>query len=172
MDEISPVVMAAIKVAIQMEKDGKRFYQDAAQKTENEVGKKMFKSLAQDEITHLDTFQKMFDTITGSEEWRELAEGLPKVGKIPVFEGEIEKKANANLSDLNAIRVAMDNERKSIDHYKKAAEETEDPLAEKIFNKIREEEEYHYDLLQVQRDYLTKSGFWIDIAEFRMDAKY
>ena len=40
-----------------------------------------------------------------------------------------------------------------------------------IFTKIREEE-YHYDLLQAQQDYLSKSGFWFDVAELRMDAKY
>lgn len=172
MCELSPIVVEAIKMAIQMENDGQRFYEDCAKKTKNELGKKMFESLAQDEITHLNTFQKMFNTITETEEWREFAEVSPKVGKVPIFEGEIEKKADANPSDLDAIRVAMDNERKSIDHYRKAASEAEDPLAVKIFNKICKEEEYHYDLLQAQRDYLTKSGFWFDVAEFQMDAKY
>ncbi|MCK4395348.1 ferritin family protein [candidate division WOR-3 bacterium] len=172
MSKISPAVVEAIKIAIQMEKDGRRFYEECVKKTENQLGKEMFESLVQDEITHLNTFQKMFNTITETEEWREFAEVSPKVGKIPIFEGEIEKKADANPSDLDAIRIAMDNERKSIDHYRKAANEAEDPLAVKIFNKIREEEEYHYDPLQAQRDYLTKSGFWFDVSEFRMDAKY
>lgn len=173
MSEINSTAVEAIKMAIQMEKDGRAFYEDTAQKTENELGKKMFETLAKDEITHLQTFQKMFDTITGTGDWREIAQQYsPKIGKVPIFEEEIERKTDVKPGELDALRIAMDNERKSIDYYNKVTEETEDPLAKEIFTKIIEEEKYHYDLLQAQRDYLFKSGFWFDIAEFRMDAKY
>lgn len=172
MSKISPAAIEAIKMAIQLEKDGQRFYEEAAQKTENELGRKMFESLPKDEIGHLHTFQKMFNTITGTEGWRELAKGSPNVGKVPVFEGREEKKPEVNQSDLDALRLGIESERKGIELYKKAAEEAKDPMAKKIFTKIREEEEYHYDLLQAQYDYLTGSGFWFDVAEFRMDAKY
>lgn len=173
MDKISPIAVESMKMAIQMEKDGRVFYEKEAEKTENELGKKMFETLAKDEITHLQTFQKMFDTITGKDGWQEIVEQYsPKTGKIPIFEEEIEKKADVNPGELDALRIAMDNERKSIDYYNKVVEETEEPLAKEIFTKIIEEEKYHYDLLQAQRDYLSKSGVWFDVAEFRMDAKY
>ena len=173
MGNISPIAVEAIKMAIQMEKDGRAFYEKAAQETENELGKKMFETLAADEITHLYTFEKMFNTITSIEDWREIAQQYsPKVGKVPIFEGEIQKKADVNPTELDALRTAMSNERKSIDYYNKIAEETEEPLAKELLTKIRQEEEYHYDLLQAQRDYLTKSGVWFDAAEFRMDGKY
>jgi rubrerythrin len=172
MGEISPDMMEAIKMAIQIEKDGKKYYEEAASKTNNELGKKMFESLAKDEMVHLETFQKMFDTIAGKEEWRELAEGSPKVGKVPIFDEEVSEKSKPDTNDIDALRVALDNERDSIELYKKASEEIKDSLARKIFTKIREEEEYHYDLLQAQKDHLTKSGFWFDVGEFQMDGKY
>jgi len=173
MSEISSKAIEAIRMAIQLEKDGRAFFEEAAQKTSSKLGKKMFETLAKDEIDHLHTFQKMFDAITGTCDWQEMAQQYsPKIGKVPVFEEAIEKKAGVNPSELDALRTAMDNERKAIDFFSKVAEETEDPLAKKIFTKIREEEEYHYDLLQAQHDYLAKSGFWFDIGEFRMDARY
>lgn len=172
MSEISSKAVEAIKMAIQLEKDGHTFFEEAAKKTENKLGKKMFETLAKDEINHLHTFQKMFDTITGTGDWQQLAQGLPKVGKVPIFEEEIQKKADVNPTELDALRTAMDVERKAIDFFTKVVEETEDLLAKKIFIRIKEEEEYHYDLLQAQVDYLTKSGFWFDVAEFHMDAKY
>lgn len=172
MGEISPDVIEAIKLAIRIEKVGKQYYEEAARKTANELGKKMFESLAKDELVHLETFEKMFGTIAGKEEWRELAKGSPKVGKVPIFEEEASEKSKADTNDIDALRVALDNERDSIELYKKASEEIKDSLARKIFNKIREEEEYHYDLLQAQKDHLTKSGFWFDVGEFRMDGKY
>jgi rubrerythrin len=172
MGALSPEAIEAIKTAIQMEKDGLRYYKEAAEKTENELAKKTFLRIAKDEAVHLKTFQQMFDTVTGSEEWRDLAEFTPKVGKVPIFEGEIEKKGNVNPSEVDALRIAIDNERKGIEHYKKAAAAAGDKMAKEIFNKIQKEEEYHYDLLQAQLDYLTKSGFWLDIGEFQMDGKF
>jgi rubrerythrin len=172
MSELSPEVIEAIKMAIQMEKDGLRYYEEAAAKTDNELAKKTFQRIAQDEVAHLKTFQHMFDTITGTDDWRELAKFTPKVGKVPLFEGEVEKKGDVNPSDVDALRIAIDNERKGIEHYKNATATTDDEMAKEIFSKIREEEEYHYDLLQAQLDYLTKSGFWFDIGEFQMDGKF
>jgi len=172
MAEVSPEAIEAIKMAIQMEKDGLKFYEDAAGKTENELARKTFLRIARDEAIHLKTFQKMFDTITGTEAWRELAQFTPTVGKVPMFEGEIEKKGDVNPSEVDALRIAIDNERKGIEHYKNAAVSSGDEMAKEIFNKIREEEEYHYDLLQAQLDYLNKSGFWMDIGEFQMDGKF
>lgn len=172
MGELNPEVIEAIKMAIQMEKDGLKYYEEAAAATDNELAKKTFQRIAQDEVMHLKTFQKMFDTITGTEAWRGLAEFTPKVGTVPVFEGEIEKKSDVNPSEVDALRIAIDNERKGIEHYKKAAATSGDEMAKQIFTKIKEEEEYHYDLLQAQLDYLTNSGFWLDIGEFQMDGKY
>ena len=62
--------------------------------------------------------------------------------------------------------------RRAIDFFNRVAEEADNPQAREIFIKIGQEEEYHYALLQAQFDYLSKSGFWFDIGEFRMDAKY
>ena len=169
----TPSALEAMKMAIQMEKDGQVFYEKAAKETTNELGKKMFQSLARDEIEHLDTFQKIFDTIASTGDWKGTARDYsPKIGKLPVFEGEIEKKGSPEPGELDALRTGMENERKSIDYYEKIAGETEDPLASELLTKIRDEEVYHYDLLQAQFDYLSKSGVWLDVAEFRMNARY
>lgn len=172
MGELSAEAIEAIKTAIQMEKDGLRFYEEAAGKTDNELAKKTFQRIARDEADHLKTFKQMFDTITGTEAWRDLAKFTPKVGKVPMFEGEIEKKGDVDPSDVDALRVALDNERKGIEHYRDAAAQTADEMAKEIYGKIEQEEVYHYDLLQAQLDSLTKSGFWLDIGEFQMDGKY
>jgi rubrerythrin len=172
MAELSSEVIKAIEMAIQMEKDGLKYYEDAAQKSKNELAKKTFLRIAQDEVGHLKTFQKMFDTLTGTETWRELADFSPKVGKVPVFEGEVEKKGDVDPSEVDALRVALENERKGIELYKKAADTSNDDMAKEIFTKISKEEEYHYDLLQAQMDYLTKSGFYFDVGEFEMDGTF
>ena len=66
----------------------------------------------------------------------------------------------------------MQLEMDAIDFFQKAAAETDDPVARKIFQEIADEEKFHYDLLQAQYDSVTNSGFWLDGAEFQMDGKW
>ena len=172
MSNISPAAIEAIKMAIQLEKDGHAFFQEAAQQTENSLGKKMFEMLAKEEIDHLHTFQQIFDTATEGGNWAELTQKAPRKGKIPVFEGKKNERKDVNPGELDALRKAINIEREAIDFFQKATDGTTDPLAKKIFETIREEEKYHYDLLQAQFDSLSHSGMWFDVAEFRMDGTY
>ena len=54
-------VKDAIKTAIQMEKDGYSFYQKAAAQTSSDMGRTVFKSLAADELLHVEVFEKLFN---------------------------------------------------------------------------------------------------------------
>ena len=75
----------AIKTAIQMEKDGYNFYKKAAGQTTSEMGRSVFESLAEDELVHLDVFQKMFDETVGKPEWDDLVNSSKKYQEMPVF---------------------------------------------------------------------------------------
>jgi len=75
-------------------------------------------------------------------------------------------------SELEALRIGMELERKAINFFEKSAGEVLDNKTTNICHKIAEEEKWHYDLLQSQHDSVTKSGFWLDVAEFQMDGKY
>ena len=52
--------MNAIEIAIKMEKDAIEFYTEAAGKTTNPVGKKMFLSITEDEKRHLQLLSQIF----------------------------------------------------------------------------------------------------------------
>jgi rubrerythrin len=66
----------------------------------------------------------------------------------------------------------MELELKAIYFFKNASAGSDDKTVKEIFEKIAEEERFHYDLLQAQFDSVTGSGFWLDSAEFHMDGKY
>ena len=84
MEEITDV-MEAIKAAIQMEKDGYAFYKKAAAQTSSEMGRSIFESLASDELTHLDVFQKIFDEKVSNKEWNALVDSSKKYDSAPIF---------------------------------------------------------------------------------------
>lgn len=172
---ISSGVLEAIKGAIQLEIDGRAFFEHAAESTGSKNGKKMFEKLARDEIQHLKVFGQLFTTIIGDEEWKKfLSERENR--KSPLIEdlkARMKKKEKKDRTgEIEAIRIGMELERNAIDFFADAAAKTGDSNAKKIFLKISDEEKFHYDLLQAQLDSVTNSGFWIDAAEFQMDGKY
>jgi rubrerythrin len=94
-------------------------------------------------------------------------------GEAPLVEKLKESmKDEEGKGEIEALRIGMELEKEATHFFQKAAEETDDPVAKKIFLEIKEEEKFHYDLLQAHYDSVTHSGFWLDSAEFQMDGKW
>ncbi len=173
MGEISIQVENAVKEAIKMEINGRDFYNHAAEVTHNELGKKMFQKLAQEEIKHIETFSRLISSILKGENWKSYIRDDELKGKSQLVEELASRMKHAEgKSEIEALSIAMELEEKGIEFYKKSAGEVDDPQAREIFKKMCEEEKFHYDMLQAQHDSLTNSGFWFDSAEFKMDGKY
>ena len=169
---ISSEVLEAVKGAVQLEIDGRAFFDHAAETTTSEKGKKMFKKLAQDEVQHLKTFGQMFTEIIGDEEWKRFVSEKEKDKSPLIDELKARMKRKEKEGEIEAIRIGMELEKKAIDFFGESVKKADDPKAKEIFRKIIDEEKFHYDLLQAQYDSVTGSGFWLDVAEFKMDAKY
>ncbi|OGC42076.1 hypothetical protein A2Y85_04265 [candidate division WOR-3 bacterium RBG_13_43_14] len=164
-----------VREAIKLEINGRAFFEHAARQTGNELGKKMFTKLANDEIQHLKVFGDIFSSVVNVQEWKSLIE-QEETNKSELIE-QLKKRMhdankNKSASELEAISIGMELERKAIDFFDKSANETSDPKLKQTMKKISDEEKFHFDLLQAQYDNVTNSGFWFDIAEFRMDGKY
>ena len=174
MEEKAFDLAEAIKMSIDLEKNGKKFYQEAAERAQTESGKRIFKMLAHEETLHLVTFQKMLDKLDSISNWRELVKNYPEARQVPVFDqsAPVDKVAKANTDEIEALRVAMKQERKAIEYFDKIAHLAKDEATRKIFEFVREQEVYHYDLLQAEYDSITNTGFWFDSPEFRMDGKF
>lgn len=173
MKKISTQVENAIKEAIRLEINGQKFFNHAADVTHHERGQKMFRWLADEEVKHLETFGRFFSTVLGGQDWKKYVKGEEAKGEAPLVEKLKERmKREEGKGEIEAISIGMELEQRAVDFFKNAAAETDDPQAREIFEKIREEEEFHYDLLQAQHDSVTHSGFWLDSAEFQMDGKF
>jgi rubrerythrin len=174
MSQIAPNVREAIKTAIQLENDGQAFFSKAAQETSNELGKKMFRKLAADEVRHLQTFKKMFETLTDPQTWKQLMAESPPRERMPYFQQKSAGRtpAEKGAGELRALQEALEVERKAIGYFKTISKQTADAEASRIFDTIAREEEGHYDLIQAQIDSVNHSGFWFDIGEFQMDGMY
>ncbi len=173
MAEISDEVRDVIREAIRLEINGKAFFLHAEVVTHNELGKRMFKRLADDEVRHLDTFSQLFSEVIGGDEWKKLVKEEQLKGPSPLIERlKLKLKKGEKAGELEAMSIGMDLERNAVDFFKKSSKKATDPKAKEIFEKICEEEKLHYVLLQAQYDSVSNNGCWLDVAEFRMDGKF
>jgi rubrerythrin len=74
--------------------------------------------------------------------------------------------------DTQALRMAMELERRIIHLLKDLSEHTQDPDVLELIGKMTLEESSQYDALQAQLDSLLNVGLWLDTPEFRMDGKF
>ena len=164
MSEIEDV-KDAIETAIQMEKDGYSFYEKAAAQTSSDIGRNIFKSLAADELLHLEVFQKLFDKKIGKDEWYDLVNTSNKYVDIPVFPKDLEKVegANPDTNEIDALRIGMDSEKRSIDYYTKIREDSSDEELKKIIDEIINQEKKHYNILEGEFHHINSTGYWFEL---------
>jgi rubrerythrin len=150
----------ALELAIQTERDGIAFYSNAADKTADELGKKMFLSLVSDEKRHLAVLQK----ISCEEDVciADLGDVMPKKRLKTIFS---DSNATAGAddtkeSDVAALAIAMEMEKKGYEQYARAAKEAEDPEIKRIYERLAAEEEEHWEILNETLSYLEDTGNW------------
>lgn len=158
-------VKDAIKTAIQMEKDGYSFYQKAAAQTSSDMGRTVFKSLAADELLHLEVFEKLFNEKVGKDEWYDLVNTSKKYVDIPIFPKDLEKVegANPDTSEIDALRIAMDSEQRAIEYYTKIRENSSDDEINKIIDEIINQEKNHYNILEGEFHHINSTGYWFEL---------
>ncbi len=151
--------MEEVKIALQLEKDGYKYYKKAAELCHNKYGKKMFEKLAEDEIKHLEKFRKIAEELFGT-----IEEG--EVKHLDIFE---KIDFSTKVGEYSAIDHAIKFEERAYEYFRNAAGNAIDERARKLFEEIAKEEELHKELLEAESRYLHKSGTWFDYQEFYMD---
>lgn len=177
MSHIDDKVIELARAAISFELDGEHFFRHAAEMTQNASGKAMFLRLAGKENERMDDMHSLFGAIIGNAEWRNLlAEGAANAHPSKVvaeMDAEVAKRGHGVVADdTQALRLAMELERRVIHLFKELASHTSDPDVIKLIGKIIEGECFQYDNLQAQLDSVLNTGLWLDVPEFRMDGKF
>jgi rubrerythrin len=67
---------------------------------------------------------------------------------------------------MEALKIAMQMEKKSIDLYKQISKEVQTRKERSLFEKLVEEEQQHYDILSNTYFFLSDSGSWFMWEEY------
>ena len=177
MSYIDDKVIELARTALSFEYGGEHFFRHAAEMTRNASGKAMFLRLASEETDRMDDMHKLFGAIIGNDMWKQLA-AEEKANAHPSkvveeMEAEVARRGHSVVADdTQALRLAMELERRVIHLFKDLVSHTEDQDVIKLAGKIIEGECFQYDNLQAQLDSVINTGMWLDTPEFRMDGKF
>ena len=153
--ETREVVSAAVK----LEEDGIEFYKSAAEKSSNELVKRMFSSLADDECNHIKWIQEQttdeIDPGAASDKYRTLLRGVFRDAPAGVKEA-----AGHSESDLKAADLALEMEKKSVDAYAKWAQEAGSEDVKELCVKLADYERFHCKIIQNMIQYFKEPGDW------------
>ncbi len=146
----------ALKLAMEFEKEGLEYYHQARDKCKHPMGKKMFESLAEDEVLHMKRIKELFDSLLDKGEWPHQLP-LPRTQIKTVFKeaiDTIDKDLKSDENDLEAIDWALKLERKGYEFYRDMSQKSSKQDEKDFFSVLAEEENTHIDVLQTTHEYL------------------
>jgi len=160
-----------LKKAMDFELKGAKFYLETARKVKDISGKNILIRLALDELDHYDILSLELDEIQKDKKWKKVEIKESVVEKImPKLPKRMEgQKENYELSEIDALEIALEQEKKSMEYYKENAERIDDLNAKEIFRRLAQMEEAHYTLIQTEIDNIRGYGFWMGFQEFDME---
>jgi rubrerythrin len=163
----------AIKTALLYEGRVCAVYHDAMERSQDPIGKKVFKTLNEEETAHVRYLTEKLAELKkeGKVTSLDLSTALPPVGKIKAEMKSLQSKVVSPLpeTELSLLRRALEIEVETSEFYQKMVREL--PAEGKaLFERFVEIEEGHKAIVQAEIDYVTGMGFWFDVAEFRLEA--
>lgn len=168
-----------LRRGMSLERDGYRFYTQAAERASGTRGRAMFLDLAAQEADHLRLFLAEHRALEEGRGWLPYQEALrtdfPLDAADPDLPGEeppdpapvfTPEREVSLAGDVAALEFGLETERISRELYAQAARSTDDPLAREAYEFLARQEEQHYRLLQNTHDYLTQNQTWWDSEQY------
>ncbi|MFC1945299.1 ferritin family protein [Chloroflexota bacterium] len=158
---IDPI--AALKIAIEREKEAQRFYRDSARDTSDNNGKKLLEFLANEEVWHQKGLEKQLSSMMASNSWQAWKEESAPISINDLVETaetahtrQATSYKHVTTSERSAVRTALRAELKAIQFYQDFAEATTDPDGKKIFVSLVKQEKGHATVLLSVMDMIKK----------------
>jgi rubrerythrin len=159
----------ALKSALELEAKGFEYYRDVAEKAKNPLTTEVFKALADQELVHMETIQKMYDSANlegvtlGDQDL-----GMEKMIRSMFGRFSSQQRKAWEMDNSEAYDYAKELERGSIALYTKLAGESDNPQEKTFFESLTRAEESHLNALDNVSFYLMQTGDWFASDEGRV----
>lgn len=162
----------AIKTAIEYEIRIRDVYLEAVAAVDDNVGKRIFETLGQDEQRHIDYLQHKLDQFqkTGAIKPETLESAIPDQKTIKREADKIKPLAARAYLGIKQqmLSTALKAEVETSAFYQKMVNELPAD-ARPLFERFLEIENNHVQAVQFELDYMGKTGYWFDFKEFDME---
>jgi len=142
MNQAGKSVLDALMRGMEIEKETFDFYTRAEQKTFNPEGKRVFRWLARSEEAHYLKLTELYKALGQGGRW--VYYGGSTITLEP--QGE-DAGVGFETGDLEALRLAMDVEKKGIAYFEELLTHTSDPEGRNMVETLRREEEEHLRII-------------------------
>jgi len=150
--------LKAIRVAMEAEMEASQFYSKSAKKTKNPKGRDMFQQLSEFETNHYLKLKELSKSVAEKKEWILYSGTNLKKRTIPL---KIDKpKGQEQITDIDALRMAIREEKKAQTYYRSMAELTKDLRGKDMYKRLANEEALHEKVLNDQYYSLQNTGVW------------
>jgi rubrerythrin len=154
-----------LQVALENEILGRKLYMQYSKTLKNELAKRVFTHLANDELHHIEDIKKFIESLTfgsfvdvGSMVKPGTLENTKRLfGKLIE---DLKEQVKPGDDDNRSRRLAMDIEKAGYEYYKKGAETTKNPQLKKFFEWLVEQEQSHYVLIRNAFEYMNSPDSW------------
>ena len=161
--------LEALQIAIQMEIDGKKYYQEMSQSSENRLGRGLFQSLAAEEDIHRGKFEEIYNALRNKKAWPEVyfqPDGGKRLRTIFARATEEMGPTVKSLStEFDAIQTAIDMESKTYDFYKSQGKIATYDSERDFYETLAAEEREHHLILIDYYEYIKNPAGWFVTKE-------
>jgi rubrerythrin len=159
--------LQALEIALKTEEDGYKYFQEAAQRTQNPVARRFFNSIANDECQHIFLIKEFHKSLQEKRGGEGIV--LPKdhtdykIRMKTIFEDarkDLKGTVKSDTGVLDVYRTAMDLETKASNFYKERSAKTKFPHIKEMYDWLFMFESDHYRMFSESLSYLEKPDMW------------
>jgi rubrerythrin len=175
MSRSSKEMLKWLRVALDYENEGLDLYTRAAAGATNPLSRRLFRTLASQEIEHAKRIEEVYSLV---EQGKKLpaSEKLKRIGghidlekDIRDFFKSVDKTSlRDDIGNVEAMKVALKIEKKSLDLYSELAKEAGTASEREFLSALKKEEQKHMDALDNVYYYLTDPEMWFSKDESRV----
>ena len=145
-----------IRAAMEVEKKGHRFYAAMVEKAKSPLAKEIFTWLAQDEVQHLKTLERLVPKYEEGAFWTDEEEFLPYLRRFSdreIFPSpeRLIKVLQSENSDLQALDLAIEAEERFAEYFHAAARNARTEEGKEAFTWLAGEEDRHAAILKERK---------------------
>ncbi|MBU1888125.1 MAG: ferritin family protein [Candidatus Omnitrophica bacterium] len=160
-----------LNTALGMEEKGHKFYKEVSQISKNNIARKTFGFLADNELLHIESIKSFYNSLKEKGDFPELEldrTGKERMDDLNIFSRnmkEMKAKVKPSEDDKKACEFAMEFENSGYKYYEDMLKAAKDEKLARLLKFLLAEEKKHYESIMDLHSYLTDSQNWFMYEE-------